>query len=482
MAVRGKKEPSSMSYNLQSFCSDITSHNYGILSLDLTKNGQLVAALQNQLNGSNAMNDKSLDEFIESQGFHGGKWTRFDIMIASFLKYCRDVNPWSSWDSCDVVFQYYSDLNNCLLNDSYPCDDLVPVFIEATEFIIPLSRKLDDNYMTLKVKKYQFLSHISSIISKLFNSIKSNKDNFHGGFRDLPGKQKILLYTVNKLNNIYFRIESPQLCSNIFKNFKPKSSIDNFSEYPVNEQIEYRYLLGRYYLLNSRITNAFVQLNNAFSLLLSLTTFIDINSVPELTRNINKVLRFLIPVGLMMDKKPKFEIVASFNPELAVKYKQLVQCIRSGNLQAVNNWLRIHQSELLERCILLTLVEKLPMITYKYLVQRLIQDYSLSQNLNRLPYEVLARCLKISIGENDYHNVDDQTTKINIYNGIHSSDNAENILLTLINLGYLRGNCFPSMRLCVFKKSHNISDILPPIEERIINSFPLNNDDSWLEN
>ena len=44
----------------------------------------------------------------------------------------------------------------------------------------------------------------------------------------------------------------------------------HFNEYQVDQQIEYRYLLGRYYLLNSQVHNAFVQFNEAFQSLLNL--------------------------------------------------------------------------------------------------------------------------------------------------------------------------------------------------------------------
>ncbi|KAG0657344.1 hypothetical protein C6P45_002449 [Maudiozyma exigua] len=471
-----------MNYNLDTFAADIHDQNYSLLSLNLNNNGSFVAALQKQLMGNGTfMDDKSIELFVEGQSFHGGKWTRFNIMITSFLQYCRDVNPWSSWDSSDLIFKFYSDLNNCLLNDTYPCEPLVPVFIEATEFIIPLAKRLDNHYISLKLKKHQFLSHTSMIISKLFNSIKANNEVVVTTFQQLPQKQQILLHLVNKLNNIYFAIESPQLCSNIFKNFKPKCSIEKFSYFPINEQIEYRYLLGRYYLLNARILNAFVQLDNTFRLLLSLTSLPTVNQTPQLSRNIKRVLGFLIPTGLLIGKRFRFDIVSHFHPQLANEYSSLQQYISTGNLQNVNQWMKQNQQKLLEKNLFIILVEKLPMVTYKYLIQKLIVQWSLSQGFNRLPYDLVTRALGLSIGKDDYYSLDDSTTKITIYNGIHSSDNAENVLVTLINLGYLRGNCFPSMRLCVFKKTNNINDIMPSIEERITSMFPLNDDDVWLD-
>lgn len=140
------------------------------------------------------------------------------------LNYAWDVDPWSAWSSSDLIFEFYQCLINCLINDNAPhIEMLIPVATRETEFIINLAGKLDSFHLQLHTRSHQFLSHISSILSRLFNSIKPPRGN--ASSTNIPGKQRILLYLVNKLNNIYFRIESPQLCSNIFKNFQPKACL-----------------------------------------------------------------------------------------------------------------------------------------------------------------------------------------------------------------------------------------------------------------
>ncbi|GMM57982.1 Thp1 protein [Maudiozyma humilis] len=463
-----------MNYTLESLASDLQAQNYAVLSPDLAANGTLIAALQNSMASRHGgTDDKALGAFVDSQNFHGGRWTRFNIMVTSFLKLARDVNPWSAWDSCDVVFGFYADLSNCLLDDSYPCEPLVPLFLATTEHIIPLAVALDAHHAQLGLKRHQFLSHTSMVISKLFNSIKANSENRIDDFARLPQKQQILLYLVNRLNNIYFRMDAPQLCSNIFKNFRPKCSIPRFSLFPLRQQIEYRYLLGRYYLLNARISNAFVQLNDAFRSLIAVAK--TSGSSPTLLRNVRRVLQFLVPTGILMGKMPRLSVVAEFDADLANVYSTLQQSIRAGNIQGINGWLRQHQQRLLEKNLLLVLLEKLPMVAYQHLVRRLVRDWSLANGVNRLPYDLVARALHTSIGS------DDNSSTIDIFTGIHPGASAENVLVTLINLGYLRANCFPALRLCVFKKTGNLADILPPIAERIVGMFPLNSDDAWLD-
>lgn len=263
------------------------------------------------------------------------------MMLVSFLQYCRDVNPWSTWESCDLIFKFYQDLSNCLLNDNYPTDRLVPLFMEMTEYVVPISIELDVNYMALKTGKNQFVSHTSSIISKVFNSVKPSRstddDDQQRPSSGLPEKQRILLYLVNKLVNLYFRIQAPQLCSNIFKNFKPKSMASSFRTYPIKQQIEYRYLLGRYYLLNHRVTNAFVQLSTAFNELVLIASTTD---APQIRRNLTRILRYLVPAGLIMGKIPRFDFISMMDSEISSKYSVLYQCIRSGKISGLNHWLK----------------------------------------------------------------------------------------------------------------------------------------------
>lgn len=489
-----------LQYTLNSFCDDISNKRFHVLRLDLSKNGHIIAALQSQLhlgNGNKSSpgddtfsyyDDQRLVDMVKSSNFYSGKWTRFNIMIVSFLKFCQNIDPWSSWNSCDSIFQFYSDLNNCILNDTYPVDELIDIFIENTEYVIPFAELLDSNYRYLQVKRFQFLSYTSSVISRTFNSIKSQypssniihnqNDRLDQLDSTLSKKQQILLYLVNKLNNIYFMIQSPQLCSNIFRNFKPKSSIKNFNEYPMWQQIEYRYLLGRFYLLNNRVSNSFVQLNTSFNLLFKSYQIMNILDDPRSKRNLQRILKYLIPLGVIMGKLPNLSFVSKIlvEEENSLNYKELIQYVRSGNIFMMNQWLNSNEIILRKRHLFLILLEKLPMITYRYLLRRVIQIWSIEQHLNRLPYDIFEKCLRMSIKD------DTEPTNISIFNSIHKSKNVENILVTLINLGYLRGNCFPLLQLCVFQRTTDINDILPSIENRMLTMFPLNHEDSWLDN
>lgn len=464
-----------MNYSVADLINDLNSGIADVLSIDLGVNGARVASLQRDLQGQD---DKMLDSLIDGSKIvvtgqdPKRRWNRLNILVVSFLKFCRDVDPWSTWESVDLIFDHYSNLNNALLDDSYPVDFLTKLFLDETEYVTKISCELDKNHLQLGTKHNLFLSYTSSIISKLFNSIKPPRDN---DTDVVPQKQRLLLSIVNKLNNIYFRIDSPQLCSNIFKNFKPKSMFQSFREYPLLQQIEFRYLLGRYYMINFRMTNSYVQLDSAFRMLCGVISNCQSPEAQNImVRNLKRVLKYLIPVGLIIGKMPNFEKLVDYDQSLANKYYDLSKGIKSGNMQMVNMWLLKNESSLRKDHLLIPLLQKLPMIVFRNLVRNVVKLTIIPQNTNKIPYDLVRKALEVSIGPQN------QNLSL-IYTTLHSPEDVENILVTLINLGFLRGNCFPTMQLCVVKKTQNISEVFPEITERILKMFPLNNEDHWFD-
>ncbi|CCE65624.1 hypothetical protein TPHA_0M00490 [Tetrapisispora phaffii CBS 4417] len=476
-----------MQYSLAIFFQELSDGSFECLSLDLESNGERISMLQEEL-CRRFKKDKALEKLVETQAFafHGkSEWTRFNIMVVSFLKYCRDVNPWSLLESYDLIFNFYTDLVNCLLNDSYPIDKLVPITKEMTDYVVPVACKLDNNYELLNTRRFQFLSYVSSVVSKLFNSTKPlrNLDDHEGfvekpHFQQLPGKQKILLYLVNKLNNIYFRIHSPQLCSNIFKNFKPKCMIYRFGEYPVQERIEFHYLLGRYYLLNNNVLNAYRQLDRSFELLshVASTLNLSLESMQPLRSNLQRILKYLVPAGLIIGKLPRFWVVGEVDQQLAHQYAAVARAVRAGNLKGVNEWLQEHESALRRSHLLLTLLEKLPVLAYRYLVRAVVQGYTMELSSSRVPYAVVRRAVELSTGPGP-----GAEARLTIYNAVHSAANVEAMLVDLINLNLFRGNCFPMLETCVVRKTTDVSQVFPSVPEKVVAMFPLNGDDAWLD-
>ncbi|SCV03443.1 LAMI_0H08196g1_1 [Lachancea mirantina] len=454
---------------LQQVFGSLHDGDASVLNIDLEANGQLIAQVQKEI--QRFKDDKSIEQMVEAENFHNGSWTRFNMLVVSFLKFCRDVNPWSVSESADLIFELYQGLGNCLLNDTYPVQELVQLYCTMTEYVVKMSRRLDSHYCHLGTRKHQFLTITTAVISKVFNSVKPHHDEAFVSFEDLSQKQQILLYLANKLNNCYILMGSSSSCANIFKNVKPKSALSQFSEFPLRERVEYRYLLGRYYLLNHRVSNAFHQLNSAFSLLATQRTMSD-----PLRRNMRRVLKFLVPASMMFGKLPSTQLVAEIDPALAHMYVGLIHAIKSGHFDSFYQWLYEHELQLRSDCLLLLLLEKIPVLLYRNLVRRIVRELCIPQNSNKLPYGVVQNILEVSLRRR----LGEPQLPL-IYTAVHDPANVENVLETLVNLTLFRANCFPLSNQCVFSKTTNISSIFPPVNEKLTALFPLNGEDSWLD-
>lgn len=445
--------------------------DFSTLDVDIRRNGSLILSVQKYLRLNGIRDRKALEKIVRGENFFENRWTRFNIVLESFLEYCRDVVPFSLWESCFPVIQYYEDVCRCLTNDStmYPVDSLVPVFRMATEAVIPMVTRLDENYTVIGTRPYQFLTHAASIISKLFNSIKSRADEDKVIFEHLSGKQQILLYIANKLNLIYFRMNSPSSCSNIFKNLKPKSNILSFKQYPVVEQVQYIYYLGRYFMLNHRVTNAFHQFNQCYKLLL------EFSDCPAKRSNMKKLLKFLVPCGIVIGKLPNLNLVAHVDPDLAQRYARLVNSIKAGNINDVFIWLFENEQWLKSSKLLLLMLEKIPVLTFRSLLRSIFIHYSLPRGTNKVPYSVIRPLLAKSIGAYP-------AAMPAMYRENFTPESLENILVTLSILQFWKGNVFPSLKVCVTMKTTDINLIFPNMNEKIVARFSPNPEEVWLEN
>ena len=114
---------------------------------------------------------------------------------------------------------------------------------------------------------------------------------------------------------------------------------------------------------------------------------------------------------------------------------------------------------------MLLLLEKLPIVVFRFLIKRLLTNVIDVEQGNRIPYSLVLRGLQYSVRIEA-----SDADPVTIYNGIHHPDtveSAENVLVTLINLGFLRANCFPQMKLCVFQKNTPVKEVMPRVDQRI---------------
>ena len=512
-----------------------------VLSIDLTENANFIAVLQKGIINNSSLQslfesqaktqlEKFVDNKLASLGVDNG--TRFNMLVTSYLQFVALVDPWSTWNNVDLIFDYYTNLTNLVVSLTSPSSvpyetSLCILYQKMTIYVIQLSKKIDSVNATEQTQKYLFTTQVSVLLSKYFQTIKplvirgSNPqiDSIYGddegmsNNRTTPSvssKFKLLLWVVNRLNNLYFYIKSPKSSYTIFNNMSHK--IDSRALKNLNQEVktifnmidvlEYRFLLGRAYMVQNKIVDSYYQLNECFNGLLSMILYYQQANNSDISRKLvmclNKTFKLLVPMGIAIGKTPFFIenglngnshsnnnmnnfITSSIDPKLIGLYRDLGKCVLSGNMQDFSQWIAQNKTFLISQNLYLVLIEKLPLIIFRNCVKKIFTIYCFQHGSYKLAYDVLEVGLQKSLKNNSFGNFGAKTETDQILDTMFSNGiDVENLLSTLITYNWLKGNIFPMSKVLLTMKSANIKDIFPDINEKITHRFPLNEADGWI--
>ncbi|CAX45470.1 Nuclear pore-associated, member of a complex involved in transcription and mRNA export, putative [Candida dubliniensis CD36] len=232
-------------------------------------------------------NCKSIPSTITT--LYDDDWPIFNSILINFIKLCHLMDPWSLLKSFDLYINYLNDLSIGFNNNSYGWL-LSNIITNTINLMIPWAKKLD-LIMYFKEKGGKFrLNYMAGIILKIFNNniIRINDSNDY--------KKSILLILGNNLCYIYFKLDKPLLCQNIFNNMRNIINL-NFNQFNLNQQLKYRYYLSRYYLIKYQLIESF---NHLQWCLINTTNF----------KNQKLILELLLPISLIVGKIPNFNYLS----------------------------------------------------------------------------------------------------------------------------------------------------------------------------
>lgn len=429
------------------------------------------------LNNLPILQDKYLNDRIDNQHFYKDEWLAFNEVVISFIKLSNQLNPWSSLESFDLYTNYVNDLsiafNNA--NRGYLITNLVK---DTIQFVIPTATKLDYQLYYKENCSKPRLTYLASILLKIFNNIRSqlSGDATDNTIR-VSSKSSIILYIGINLCKTYFKLSNPLLCRNIFSNMNNANL--SMTKYPMNEQIQYRFYLGRFYLLKNQLIDAYTHL---LWCLQHCPVMVD-------SRNVTRILQYLIPISIVVGKRPNFDFILhtyysspSAVPQFFAIYQQLSQAISQGNYSrfytaitdpSAATYLKdVHLLTLMSsRCVLLVL---------RNLVKRL---WTLSGKVPRLDYDTIKISLEVSMAVPNAPPLTSLPYSMHSFVS-HAPDDLtiENVLISLIDQNLLKGKLFPRLRVISLSKIN----VFPPVDH--INFLRFGNgpegsvspSDSWL--
>ncbi|XP_045446780.1 PCI domain-containing protein 2 [Melitaea cinxia] len=216
---------------------------------------------------------------------------------------------------------------------------------------------------------------------------------------DEDTKRLGMLYLVNQLLKVYFRINKLHLCKPLIR------AIDSsplWYQFPLAQQITYRYFVGRKAMFDSDYRMADEYLSFAFQ-----------KCHRKSRKNKRLILTYLIPVKMLLGYMPTRNLLQKYD---LLQFWDLTSVVKNGDLRGIDRIMEMHETFFISAGIYL-IVEKLKLIAYRNLFRKVY----LAENTHQIEIASFQAALQI-MGQDDV-----------------DSDETLCIVANLIYLGKIKG-------------------------------------------
>ncbi|XP_041970236.1 PCI domain-containing protein 2 homolog [Aricia agestis] len=204
-----------------------------------------------------------------------------------------------------------------------------------------------------------------------------------------------MLNLVNQLLKVYFRINKLHLCKPLIRAIDSSPFKDQF---PLAQQITYRYFVGRKAMFDSDYRSADEFLSFALE-----------NCHRKSSKNKRLILTYLIPVKMLLGFMPSKALLEKYD---LLQFWDLVSAVKNGNLRGIDQVMEDHESFFIRAGIYL-IVEKLKITAYRNLFRKVY----LAENSHQIEIASFQAALQI-MGQEDVDSDETQCIVANlIYDG-----------------------------------------------------------------
>mmetsp|Transcript_19559 Transcript_19559/g.42193 ORF Transcript_19559/g.42193 Transcript_19559/m.42193 type:complete len:402 (+) Transcript_19559:100-1305(+) len=229
---------------------------------------------------------------------------------------------------------------------------------------------------------------------------------------DENGSKKAgVLFIVNQLFAMYFRLNTLRLCKNLVR---PVESRNLNKSGKMGEMVTYRYFVGRLNMFEDQYEDAETNLDYALQ-----------HCRRDAINNKRLILSYLVPVKLLRGRLPTTHLLQKYGLN---EFVPLVEGIRTGDLRTFNDGLLRYQNLFIRRGTYL-LLEKCKTVCYRNLFKR----------------------VHLILGKSQIH-LDSVAKSFKWLGMTIDLDEVECILANLIFRGYIRGYISHSKRILVLSK------------------------------
>lgn len=249
-------------------------------------------------------------------------------------------------------------------------------------------------------------------------------------------KKLAALDIVNVSIKIYFKLNTLRLCKNLIRTVDSKQ-FAAFELFPASQRVTYMFYKGRLAIFDENYNDAKENLSYALQ-----------HCHPEAFRNKARIIKYLVPVGLLLGKLPSSKILNEYHMVLQ-QYEPLIKSMKTGDLGMFYSVLHEKQSVFIQDGTFL-LLEKLQAAVQRRLLRRVWALHALDEpsKPNQIPLEWFQKGFK--------------ACRIEI-----SMDEVECISANLIFRRYVRGYIAHKAKVMVVAKTN----AFPPLEQASLGDF-----------
>ncbi|XP_059823723.1 PCI domain-containing protein 2 isoform X1 [Hypanus sabinus] len=208
-----------------------------------------------------------------------------------------------------------------------------------------------------------------------------------------------MLFLVNQLFKIYFKINKLHLCKPLIRAIDSSNLKD---EYSMAQRVTYKYYVGRKAMFDSDFKQAEEYLSFAFR-----------HCHKTTQKNKRMILIYLLPVKMLLGHMPTVLLLRKYD---LLQFSDVTKAVGEGNLLLLNEALSKHEAFFI-RCGIFLILEKLKIITYRNLFKKVY----LLLRTHQLPLDAFLVALKFM-----------QVEDVDI-------DEVQCILANLIYMGHIKG-------------------------------------------
>uniref|UniRef100_A0A452R3M7 PCI domain-containing protein 2 n=1 Tax=Ursus americanus TaxID=9643 RepID=A0A452R3M7_URSAM len=172
-----------------------------------------------------------------------------------------------------------------------------------------------------------------------------------------------MLFLVNQLFKIYFKINKLHLCKPLIRAIDSSNLKDDYS---TAQRVTFRYYVGRKAMFDSDFKQAEEYLSFAFE-----------HCHRSSQKNKRMILIYLLPVKMLLGHMPTIELLRKYH---LMQFAEVTKAVSEGNLLLLNEALTKHETFFI-RCGIFLILEKLKVITYRNLFKKvylLLRTHQLS--------------------------------------------------------------------------------------------------------